>query len=81
MRCILTVLILVFATPALAEAFSDWRAECTDENLCVLVNRATGPAGEDVVLTLRRRPEADAPWQISVTVAYPHLTLPPIYAA
>jgi uncharacterized protein DUF1176 len=77
MRWILTLLSLGFATPAFAdvEAFRDWRAECTDENICVLVNRATGPAGEDVVLALRRRPEADAPWQISVTPLDPPVDL------
>ena len=56
-------------------AFGDWRAECTDETICVLVNQATGPDGEDVVLALRRRPEADAPWQVSVTPLHPAIDL------
>jgi len=55
--------------------FRDWQAGCTDENLCLLVNRAAGAEGADAVLALRRRPEADAPWQILVTPLEPAIDL------
>ncbi len=71
-------LLAFLATPAgagEAQAFGDWRAECSDGNICVLVNRGAGADGEDVVLALRRRPEADAPWQLSVTPLEPGIDL------
>jgi len=68
-------LLLPAAALAEVEAFGDWRAECTDDIICVLVNRGAGPDGADVVLALRRRPEADAPWQLSVAPLDPGIDL------
>ncbi|MEJ8572193.1 DUF1176 domain-containing protein [Microbaculum marinum] len=75
LACLFALLAAASAEAAETAAFRGWQAECTDDNICVLVNRATGAAGEDAVIALRRLPDAGAPWQILVTPLDPAIDL------